>query len=623
MAGVFHLKLITQRAGGGDPIIREREVAGPTLNLGRETDNDIVLADLAIDPRHARATLTGPGRVTLESVSGLSFQVDGRDVQRADLNLSARPVVAFASYHLTFAIAEDGGCAVTVERDDHADPKSPSVFSLKAPVFGRRNMAWALGAGIFLICLLVPLFASDLLSPAKIHPDQQWSSGPLSKSHAFLETDCKACHTNAFVSVRDDACLDCHKAEADPAARAITIARSAELGSPFEPRLVFDHATPDRLAKGTPLPSGPAMVGALVQRAFNHPTDRCASCHIEHTKPTPIADEDPKAPLADKPTLVEVNDCQSCHTGLSGRLGKTDLIDTPDWGRHPAFRPLVVTAAGDRPTLQRIPLSRGPQERNGLIFPHDVHLSATGGVARQAIVLGKAAGYGGPLDCASCHRADVSGQGFKPIEMERDCGDCHSLAYTRVDGQLRNLPHGELQKVVDTLAGRTLTSSAGDNRARPGMIRPTAFAASGASAYRATFSPGGACYDCHTITWAGDTVRMAPVSLTDRYLPRGAFDHSVPEHGGPGGPKPGAAKCADCHKTTTSARSSDLLLPTLAQCATCHGKTTAQTPAADDADCTTCHSFHAPGQSTPAPGHPPLESLRWKADKIARRGAGA
>jgi pSer/pThr/pTyr-binding forkhead associated (FHA) protein len=61
VAGVFHLKLITQRAGGGDPIIREREVAGPTLNLGRETDNDIVLADLAIDPRHARATLTGPG----------------------------------------------------------------------------------------------------------------------------------------------------------------------------------------------------------------------------------------------------------------------------------------------------------------------------------------------------------------------------------------------------------------------------------------------------------------------------------------------------------------------------------------------------------------------------------
>ncbi|MFN9925846.1 MAG: hypothetical protein ACK53I_02785, partial [Phenylobacterium sp.] len=238
-------------------------------------------------------------------------------------------------------------------------------------------------------------------------------------SHAFLETDCNACHTNAFVAVRDDACLACHKAEADPAARAITIARSAEGGSPFEPRLVFDHAAPDRLAKGTPLPPGPAMVGALVQRAFNHPTDRCASCHIEHTKPTPIAGEDPKAPLAEKPTLVEVNDCQSCHTGLSGRLGKTDLIDTPDWGKHPAFRPLVVTAAGEKPTLQRIPLSRVPQERNGLIFPHDVHLSATGGVARQSIVLGKAAGYGGPLDCASCHRADASGEGFKPIELAR------------------------------------------------------------------------------------------------------------------------------------------------------------------------------------------------------------
>ncbi len=42
-------------------------------------------------------------------------------------------------------------------------------------------------------------------------------------------------------------------------------------------------------------------------------------------------------------------------------------------------------------------------EKDGLIFGHDVHLSATGGVARQAVELGKAAGYGAPLTCANCH----------------------------------------------------------------------------------------------------------------------------------------------------------------------------------------------------------------------------
>jgi len=34
------------------------------------------------------------------------------------------------------------------------------------------------------------------------------------------------------------------------------------------------------------------------------------------------------------------------------------------------------------------------------------------------------------------------------------------------NGQLRNLPHGELQKVVDTLSGRTLSGSGGSDRAR-------------------------------------------------------------------------------------------------------------------------------------------------------------
>ncbi|HKP77656.1 MAG TPA: cytochrome c3 family protein, partial [Phenylobacterium sp.] len=160
------------------------------------------------------------------------------------------------------------------------------------------------------------------------------------------------------------------------------------------------------------------------------------------------------------------------------------------------------------------------------------------------------------------------------------------------------------------------------DRQRPGTIRPTAFAASGASAYRATFSPGGACYDCHTISWEGDTVRMAPVKLANRYLPRGGFDHSVPEHGGPGQSKAGGFKCADCHRAEMSDKTSDVLIPDIAKCGTCHGKTTAQIRAADDADCTTCHSFHAPGKATPKPGHPPLQTLRWT-EAMSRRAAGA
>ena len=625
MAQEFHLRLITQRAAGGDPIIRERNVAGPELTIGRATDSDIVLPDLAVDPHHAKLRFAGPGRVTLESVSGAPFLLNDRSTQRVDFNVTGGPVATFGDYRLAFDSGEDGGAVITVTRNEHEHHPSPSIFSLKAPVFGRRNMAWVLGTSIFLICLLVPLIGTLWLSQAKIHPDQQWSSGPLSKAHAFLENDCKACHAKAFVAVRDETCLSCHQSGPDAVAEAKVLARSSDGGSPFEPLLVAEHAPHSKLRAATPLPDalGP-KVGAVIQRALNHPNDRCASCHIEHTKPEKTAAANTKMPLSDKPTLVVVQDCESCHSKLKMRLSKTELIDTPDWGRHPTFRPLIMTsAAGTKPTFQRLELKGLPLERNGLIFPHKMHLDPLGGVARQAIVLGKANGYGAPLDCASCHTRDAAGTGFKPIEMEKDCASCHSLAFARDGaGQLKSLPHGELQKVVDTLSGKTITASSGSDRLRPGTIRPASFAASGASAYRATFSKGGACFDCHTITWAGDTVQMAPVKLTQRYMPRGAFDHSVPEHGGPGTSKAGGYECVDCHKATTSERTSDVLIPDIAKCASCHGKTEAQTKAADDADCTTCHSFHAPGKATPPAGHPPLETLRWTRT-VARRGAGA
>jgi len=112
------------------------------------------------------------------------------------------------------------------------------------------------------------------------------------------------------------------------------------------------------------------------------------------------------------------------------------------------------------------------------------------------------------------------------------------------------------------------------------------------------------------------------VKLTAHYMPRGAFDHSVPEHGGPGTAKTGGYKCADCHKAAESERTADVLIPDIAKCANCHGKTKAQTAAAGSGDCAECHSFHAPGQPSPKPDQPKLEALRWTA-AVERKAAGA
>lgn len=624
MAQEFHLKLITERTGGGDPIVRERHVERPELSIGRAPENDVVLTDLTVELRHAKARFSGPGRVTVESVGGAPFTLNGKSTQRADLDLASRPVLGFADYSLAFEPADDGAAAITVTQGEHAHYPTRSIFSLQAKVFGRRRMAWAFASVIFVLCLLVPLLFTGLLTPAKIHADQQWSSGPLSKAHAFMETDCKACHAKSFVAVQDTSCKACHQASHDPAAQAKILAVAKDAGSPYAPRVVFDHADPKKLSQSTPLPEGfGAKVSTIIQRTLGHPTDRCASCHIEHTKPgAPAAKtSDPAAPLTDKPTLVVVNECESCHEKLKSRIAKTELIDTASWAKHPAFRPLIMTSAeGPKATFQRVALTAAPQEKNGLVFPHRMHLDPRGGVARQAIGLGAAAGYGEALECASCHRRDKTNKGFEPIQMERDCGACHSLAYARVGGQLRLFPHGEVEKTMQLAGGGG--SVGGSDRMRPGSIRPTMFGSVVAPSAVSTspFRQGGACYDCHTITWTeAGMPRVTPVKLTQVYMPRGVFDHSTPEHGGPGQSKQGGYKCADCHKAATSDRTADVLIPDIGKCAACHGQPKTKTAAASTGDCETCHSFHTPGRATPKPGHPPLETLRWTAMTAAKQ----
>ena len=66
-----------------------------------------------------------------------------------------------------------------------------------------------------------------------------------------------------------------------------------------------EHAAHDKLEKATPLPPGLGAVSAVFQRALGHPTDRCASCHIEHTKSPKVEGADAKAPPGDKPRLVQ------------------------------------------------------------------------------------------------------------------------------------------------------------------------------------------------------------------------------------------------------------------------------------------------------------------------------
>jgi hypothetical protein len=80
--------------------------------------------------------------------------------------------------------------------------------------------------------------------------------------------------------------------------------------------------------------------------------------------------------------------------------------------------------------------------------------------------------------------------------------------------------------------------------------------------------------------------------LTNRYLPRAGFDHSVPAHRVDANGQP---ICSSCHKAGSSKRSADVLLPQIARCAACHGQSKRIVPMAASSSCTECHGYHQPG----------------------------
>jgi hypothetical protein len=613
----FTLNQVTRRAGGGD-IVRTRRLEAAEAIIGRGADCDIRLPDLAVSLRHALLRQTAPAEVSLEAIGREPFEVDGRFVTQARLVINVEHQLVFGGHRLTLAPGPVAGdIAVTVTgaaSEAQGGEDEERIFSIKDRVFGKRPMAWVLGLLILAVCIAWPIAGFLIHGDARIHADQQWTSGPLSRAHAFLGQNCQACHVRAFVAVRDDACLACHRIGRDGADRRNVAAFNRQWGGPVDAVLVRDHAAHDRLLAATPTPGDVgAKVQALFRRTFGHPNDRCASCHLEHIKGSDASSGAAPAATRAIPALVVPHTCVDCHATLTSRLADTPLRDTPDWGRHPDFRPLVTASPGPFPRFERIALDGRPMENDGLRFSHRIHLSPGGGVARLADELGAKAGYGAPLDCAACHRPDATGRGFKPIEMVRDCSACHSLAFARINGQLLTLPHGHPDQVVAAFqrayGGGGGAEETGPSRPRPGWVDELRMAldrlagrsvlsAAAANGVRTAFSPGGACAECHTVKQppAGSLAYdIAPVYLNQRYMPWGAFDHALPAHRRDA---KGRLTCVACHAARTSDDANQVMLPRLSQCASCHGKTPAQSSTAAGSDCAECHSYHAPGQAT-------------------------
>ncbi len=644
----FIVRQIAKRADGGD-IIRTRTLAAPEIIVGRGTDCDIQLADLGIMLRHAKLTRLAGGRVSVEALGGIPLEIDGKFVNRAELDVSTSPTIGMASHQLSLSRGDDpDDVSITAERvvaaSDSADAESETeIFSLKGAMPTKRAMAWTLALVVLAMGLLLPLWTmmgrgpvalpADMVAEAgrpssaaakrglkpalgvspdvaksAMQPDIVWTSGPMSGAHAGITNSCGACHQKAFVATSDGACTACHK-----------------------PAVVPDHAAASRMAQGRFRPTG----GLKAMEAGIHQTvgledGRCAGCHKEH--------EGPNGAL-----MVAESFCTDCHTGLNGRLTDTKIANVERWERHPQFKATLVTAASDTaPQYARVALGAAAKENSGLIYPHDLHMSKTNAVANMAVKQGLPV-KDGAIGCAYCHMPDSDGVRFKPIEMEKNCGACHDLAFARDGGIVRTLPHGKPAQVAgivrdfylsQAVAPRAGVQRMAFERRAPGRMaeldaQTLRVASVGDGRVRADaavdqiFSKNGVCADCHVVRRTGaanaaERWAVAAVTINDHYLPKGIFPHN--QHDSYDG-KTGDAACTACHTGVSRSKlSSDVLLPKVEGCRDCHGSSDVRTNVA--ATCDTCHGYHfgsdgaapasAPKTVTAAVAHGATRRQNWK-----------
>ncbi|MGE0178407.1 MAG: cytochrome c3 family protein [Sphingomonas sp.] len=581
----FLLRNISLSAEGRE-IVRTSRVRDDLIKVGRDPASDIVLNDLAVALHHATLEQISSNQIGISAEAGLTVEIDGVTAQGGQLNTATGGTVKIGPFLLRVLAAEMGSDDVAIDvaradTDADEDKFDTRRFALSTTLPGKRTLAWSFAVAVLAIFLAWPIWAfygQRNQGPDQVasgfHGDRLWISGPLSRGHASLEQNCVACHAQPFQAVRDTSCTACHTQ-------------------------IHDHADLNRMQQAGPQLGAWARFQRAVANAFGQTPGRCVDCHTEHEGAQEML-----------PTQQQF--CSDCHADLRGRLPDTQLGNAGNFETaHPQFQPSVLVRWDDEtPRVQRLSLDRNPREMSNLRFPHALHLNPTGGVAQMGRRLGPRYGFGQQLECRDCHTPTPDGVRFQPIDMEADCGMCHSLAFETIGGVVRTLRHGEPRQVVaDILSfarGNRLPADLGGGpRSRPGDVNQIraaiqfAQARSAASpramaAVRQAFTPDGACGECHQVQApaSGFDFRIRPVAFPVRYMLHGWFDHRPHQNA----QRPGRAMitgsqaCLSCHTADRSNDATDLMIPNVASCRDCHGGETTRLPVASS--CAMCHDYH-------------------------------
>ncbi len=575
---MFLIKKIKKLSGGRE-FVKEETVEKNDITIGRSTDSDIYLPDLRVALSHARIATRGKNGFVISALGDKPVQLGNRFGRGFSFGKGEKAVLRLGSFEVIVTREANGPITVAIEQLAQdalikPDRDEKRIFSLSKTIWGKRSTAWLGLVSLLAVFLILPIvwFAtgnqSHILAGHK--PDEAWLSGPVSVAHSSIAEDCQSCHKQAFQSVTDAVCLDCHTELPD----------HADKGD-------MRVATPDAGVIGSQLNQ--------LSNLFGRPPERCSSCHSEHNGSEGVI-------------LTAQSLCSDCHTGMDERLPDTNILNTADFGNdHPEFRVTLVEVQPDNaePLWQRVSLDKNPVEKSGLKFPHDLHLDKTGGVANMTADMPEEYGGRDSLECADCHTLDAGGAMFAIPRMEKNCAACHSLAFDQIGEELRTLRHGKPKEVIasmrDFYTAQALfeitDQSEISDRRRPGAAarlaedkrRREAIARAEQRtniAVASIFSEGGACFDCHNIiepmTGNVEDYDIQKVVLSNRFMPKALFVHD--EH------DTGELECASCHKAEDSDKATDVLMPKIAECQDCHGGEDAKHKI--PSTCIMCHGFH-------------------------------
>lgn len=392
-----------------------------------------------------------------------------------------------------------------------------------------------------------------------------YSSGPLSRAHAFFGNNCATCHIS-FVNgvkktgfskhVSDQACLGCHEAPAHQ-----------------------DNQT------------------------F---TPECGTCHVEHTGMPLLAH-------------TSASSCAQCHGDLKTTSGELKYVAhiTSFNRNHPEFAALRTPKSDpghiefnhyahlNQPVMDlqgtHVQLECADCHRTGL----DVLQPWKHGDGRLQQTISKQ-----QMDDMA-RNPDEGRQLMAVITYENQCAGCHTLQFDKRFTEQVPHPGGrdqkDLQQVRDFLQAKfrdyiaknpgairevALTNQDEDSRRRGASSAPPAPSFRNASEWvdynvkqAEDLLWNKTCKQCHQLDFPNGPEGLPtikPAGFVTRWLPHASFNHQSHR----------AIDCASCHSAAPVSReAADVLVPGIKTCQTCHNGNPASYGHAENG-CFECHSYH-------------------------------